>query len=139
MNARSILSTIAVFGLWATALAQQSSTPGNPPADSQSSSGSTTVRGCLTRSRGNYIVVENKSSLPYVLKGVGDKVATKVGKEVEVTGDLHPGTIKTGTRSSKAGSNPSDTTHGVDGIPIQVADPDTDVKVVAKKCKAADQ
>jgi hypothetical protein len=137
---KTILSRIFAVVVFGTlAFTQQNSTPTAAQGDSQSSSTPSTVRGCLTRSRGNYIVVENKSSLPYVLKGVGDKVSTKVGKEVEVTGDLRPGTIKGGTRSSKAGSNPSDTEHAVDGVPIQIANPDTDVKVIAKKCTAADK
>jgi hypothetical protein len=56
-----------------------------------------------------------------------------------VKGKLLPGTVKTGINPDKAGSNPSDTTHGVDGTPFQVANPETDVTIIAKKCKAADQ
>ena len=112
------------------ALAQQ--------ADSSAAS-STTVRGCLNSSRGNYIVVEDKTGLIYALRGVGDKLNGRVGREVEVVGQLHPGSMKTGVRSSKAGSNPSDTVHGIDGVPLQVADVDKDVRTVAKHCKAADQ
>jgi hypothetical protein len=117
------------------ALAQQTSTTG----DSSASSNATTVRGCLNQSRGNYIVVEDKTGLIYALRGVGDKVSGMVGHEVEATGQLHPGSMKTGVRSAKAGSNPADTVHGVDGVPLQVADVSKDVREVAKKCTAADQ
>jgi hypothetical protein len=50
-----------------------------------------------------------------------------------------PGTIKTGVRGEKAGSNPSDTVHGIDGVPLQVADVQTDIRTISKHCKAADQ
>jgi len=77
--------------------------------------------------------------LVYALRGVGDKLNGQVGREVEVTGELHPGSIKTGVRSTKAGSNPSDTVHGVEGVPLQVADVAKDVRTLARHCKAADQ
>jgi hypothetical protein len=49
------------------------------------------------------------------------------------------GTVKTGVRPEKVGSNPSDTVHGVDGVPLQVAEVQTDVRPISKHCKAADQ
>ncbi len=128
----SLLLTLVIVSLGA--LAQQPS-----PANSADASNSTTVRGCLNLSRGNYILVEDKSGLPYALRGVGSKLNGFVGHEVEVTGQLHPGSMKTGVRSSKDGSNPSDTVHGVDGVPLQVADVTKDVREVAKHCKAADE
>jgi hypothetical protein len=137
MDQRSLATTVAVLVLSVGAFAQQSAP--TPSASDSSAAQTTTVHGCLNRSRGNYIVVEDKTGLAYVLKGVGDKVATKVGSEVEVSGQLHPGSVKTGTRSTKTGSNPSDTVHGVDGVPIQIANVDTDVKTVAKKCTPSDQ
>jgi len=112
------------------AFAQQS------PAPAQ---GTTTVRGCLDRSRGNYVLVEEQSNLPYVLKGVGSKLDKLVHHQVEVKGRILPGSIKTGIRSEKAGSNPSDTVHNVDGTPLQVANVQTDVRTIANRCKAADQ
>jgi hypothetical protein len=120
------------------AVAQQSTTPppgaSNAPADNI-----TTIRGCLRSQRGNYIVIAEQSNLPYVLKGVGNKLHGQVNRQVEVKGKLLPGTVKTGISPDKVGSNPSDTTHGVDGTPFQVANPETDVQTIAKKCKAADQ
>ncbi|HYA23625.1 MAG TPA: hypothetical protein VEF05_05665 [Terriglobales bacterium] len=104
-----------------------------------SPSNSTTVRGCLQGERGNYIVVEDKTGSIFVLKGVGNKLDNYLHHEVEVKGKVLSGTVKTGVRPEKAGSNPADTVHGVDGVPFQVADPKSDVRTVAKKCKAADQ
>jgi len=102
-------------------------------------SGGTMVRGCLQGERGNYIVVEDKTGSIFVLKGVGNKLDAHLHHEVEVKGKVLSGTVKTGVRPEKAGSNPADTVHGVDGVPFQVADPKTDVRTVSKKCKAADQ
>jgi hypothetical protein len=98
-----------------------------------------TVRGCLDGERGNYIVVEDHSGAVYVLKGVGNKLDSYLHHEVEVKGKMLPGTIKTGVRAEKAGSNPSDTVHGVDGVPLRVTNLQTDIRTVSKNCKAADE
>jgi hypothetical protein len=134
-------SLIAVGGVMLTglgAVAQESSTPpattgSSPPANVS------TVRGCLDGQRGNYIVVEDKTALVYVLKGVGNKLDGQLHHEVEVKGRLRSGLIKTGVNPSKSGSNPSDTAHGVDGVPLEVADVQSDVRTISKHCKAADQ
>lgn len=105
------------------------------PGDAESV---TTIRGCLSHSRGNYIVVEDKTGLTYALKGVGNKLDGQLGHEVSVTGRLQPGTMKTGVRSAKEGSNPTDTVHGVDGTPFQVNDVRRDVQTISTHCKAAD-
>jgi hypothetical protein len=136
-------SLIAVFAFLLAALgavAQQSS---NSPASSGDSTAAvrntSTVRGCLDGERGNYILIEDKTSLVYVLKGVGNKLDSYVHHEVEAKGRTLPGTMKTGVRPEKTGSNPSDTVHGVDGIPFQISDVQTDLRIVSKHCKAADQ
>jgi len=129
----NILLTSAVVTLSIIASAQQS-------PDTQSagtSSGTMTVRGCLNSSRGNYIVAENKTGMTYVLRGVGNKLDSKVNREVQVIGTLEPGSQKTGVRSQKQGSNPADTVHGVDGTPLYISDVNADIKNVGK-CKAAD-
>ncbi|HXY14211.1 MAG TPA: hypothetical protein VEI26_06910 [Terriglobales bacterium] len=126
-----LLSSGALF-------AQQASSSSADQNAPESSNG-TTVRGCLQGERGNYIVVEDKTGSIFVLKGVGNKLDDYLRHEVEVKGKLLSGTVKTGVRSEKAGSNPADTVHGVDGVPLQVANPRTDVRTISKKCKAADQ
>lgn len=141
MKRIKILIATQVF-LLATlgAVAQQSS---NPPASNGSSAApvrnASTVRGCLNGQRGNYILIEDNTSLVYVLKGVGNKLDSYLHHEVEIKGRTLPGTIKTGVTPEKAGSNPADTVHGVDGVPFQVADVQTDVRTISKHCKAADQ
>lgn len=126
---------IALLLLSTSAIAQLSST------SDQGSQESTriTVRGCVRSERGNYILIENRTGMVYALQGVGNKLQSFLRKEVEVTGESKPGSVKTGVRPDKAGSNPSDTVHGIDGVPLEVKDIDKDIRVVAKHCKAADQ
>jgi len=141
MNRTKNLIAFTIFLLIAAgAVAQQS--PAMPPSGDDSTTPArhvSTVRGCLDGERGNYIVVEDGSSMVYVLKGVGNKLDSYLHHDVEVKGRMLPGTIKTGVRPEKAGSNPSDTVHGVDGVPLQVADVQNDIRMIAKHCKAADQ
>src|SRR4030081_1688694 len=120
----STKSRIAVVGsmlIGLAAVAQQSSTPpastGNMSAQETQTS---TVHSCLDGQRGNYIVVEDKTGLVYVLKGVGNKLDSHLHREVEVKGRVRSGIIKTGVNPSKSGSNPSDTAHGIDGVPMEV-------------------
>jgi hypothetical protein len=121
------------------AIAQQaSSTPASGSDSTAPARHLSTVRGCLDGDRGNYVLVENNGPV-YVLKGVGNKLDSYLRHEVEVKGKMLTGTIKTGVRPEKAGSNPSDTVHGVDGVPLQVADVQTDIRMISKHCKAADQ
>lgn len=134
MNATRL--ALITISLAAASFAQQAPTPVN---DSSTPKNTTMVRGCLDGERGNYIVVENGSGMTYALKGVGNKLDSYRRHEVEVKGRILSGTIKTGVRPEKAGSNPADTVHGVDGVPFQVANIQTDIKTVAKHCKAADQ
>jgi hypothetical protein len=137
---KSLIATVGFLLIALTAVAQQSSaaqaSTGNMSAPASSTS---TVRGCLNGQRGNYIVVEDKTGLVYVLKGVGNKLDSSLHHEVEVKGRVRSGIIKTGVNPSKSGSNPSDTAHGVDGVPLEVADVQTDIRSISKHCKAADQ
>jgi hypothetical protein len=143
-NSMNRTKSLAIFfAFLITVLVAVAQQPSTPPA---SASGSTvpvrnaaTVRGCLDGERGNYILIEDNTSLVYVLKGVGNRLDSQLHHEVEVKGRTLPGTIRTGVRQEKAGSNPSDTVHGVDGMVLQVADAQTDVRTVSKHCKAADQ
>jgi hypothetical protein len=132
MNRTKHVAAILVLSLIGVAApAQESSTA---PA-----SNNTTVRGCLRGQRGNYILIEDNTSAVYVLKGVGNKLDKQLRHQVEVKGKILPGSIKTGVTTEKAGSNPSDTVHGVDGVPLQVANVDTDVRTISNRCKAADK
>ena len=91
-----------------------------------------TVRGCLQRDHQNYVVVD-RHGWPYVLKGVGNKVEAEVGHEVEVRGKLSED-IKSGVRSEKQGSNPSDTVRAVDGATVEILNVSRDIRRVSDTC-----
>jgi hypothetical protein len=135
-RAKSLIFVAAFLLIGLGAVAQQSSTP---PATSAPADNVSTVRGCLRGQRGNYVLVEDKTGLMYVLKGVGNTLNGQLRHQVEVKGKILQGTVKTGINPTKVGSNPSDTAHGVDGVPLQVANPETDIRTISNKCKAADQ
>jgi hypothetical protein len=132
-NISALTFAIALYS--GSVIAQQ--TPSTSEGNQESSD--ITVRGCLRTERGNYILTENKTGMIYALQGVSNKLNRFLRKEVEVTGEAKPGSVRTGVRPEKAGSNPSDTVHGVDGVPLQLKDIDKDIRIVAKHCKAADQ
>jgi len=119
----------------AMAFAQQ---PSTMPSDNPTPSNVATVRGCLSGERGNYILAQDDTGMVYVLKGVGNKLDSYLNHDVEVKGKLRPGLVKSGVRPEKAGSNPADTAHGVDGVPLQVYDVQNDIRMLSKHCKAAD-
>ena len=137
---KTFITAVTILLIALGAFAQQSSTPPAPAGNTTApASNISTIRGCLDGQRGNYIVIEDKTGLVYVLKGVGNKLDSHLHHQVEVKGRVRPGIIKTGINPSKSGSNPSDTARGVDGVPLEVADPQADVRTIAKHCRAADQ
>jgi hypothetical protein len=132
-------SRVAAFLFLAVGVfAQQSAAPPATSGNDQAAKPKSTIRGCLRGDRGNYIVIEDKTSMVYVLKGVGKTLDKQTNKPVEVDGRILPGTVKTGVRMEKAGSNPADTVKGIDGVPFQVDNPQSDVRTTGKKCQAAD-
>lgn len=134
LKLRLTLAMLAGAGaLWG----QQTAKP--PGSDESRQQNQITVRGCLRSQRGNYILVANQTGLIYALQGVGHKLDSYVRKEIEVTGQAKPGSVRTGVRPEKAGETPSDVAHAVDGVPLVVTDVETDIKVISKRCKAADQ
>src|SRR4029077_13572651 len=97
--------TIGVVLFSTIALAQQTSATD----ESSNESSKITVRGCVRSDRGSYILIENRTGAIYALQGTGNKLQNFLRKEVEVTGESKPGSVRTGVRADKAGSNPSDT------------------------------
>jgi len=136
---KSLFVVLGLLFLSIGAVAQESSNPPSTSGDSDEASNVSTVQGCLRGQRGSYILVEDKTNLVYVLKGVGNKLDAQLRHEVEVKGRVRSGIIKTGVNPAKAGSNPSDTEHGVDGVPLEVANVQTDIRTISKSCTAADQ
>jgi hypothetical protein len=133
----AIVRTGALIMLMVPAVLAQNPA-GQPAAPSDNDSNRITVRGCVRSERQNYVLIADKTGIVYALQGVGNKLQGFLRKEVEVTGETKPGSVKTGVRPEKAGSNPSDTVHGIDGVPLQVENIDKDIRIVAKHCTAAD-
>lgn len=133
------LVAVGVLFVGLGAVAQQSSPAPSFANSDASPSDLSTVRGCLDGQRGNYILIEDNTGLVYALKGVGNKLDGLLHHQVEVKGWVRSGIIKTGINPSKSGSNPSDTIHGIDGVPLEVANVQTGVRAVSKHCKAADR
>lgn len=121
---RQIMWLVGVMALCGVGMAQHSA----------NDAGSMTVRGCLQRSRQNFVVVDH-SGMPYALKGVTDKLKNEVGHEVEVKGQLTDD-VKMGTRSEKQGSNPSDTVRAVEGTTLKVLNVSSDVRRVSDHCSS---
>ncbi|HKW19224.1 MAG TPA: hypothetical protein VJO35_17080 [Terriglobales bacterium] len=110
-----------------------------PSASDKEAATPITVRGCIRSERGNYVLIEERTGAIYALQNVGNKLQGYLRKQVEVTGETEPGSVKTGVRPEKAGSNPSDTVYGVDGVPLQIKDIQKDIRIISPHCKAADQ
>src|SRR5580692_7004078 len=107
---KSLIAFVGFLLIGLGAVAQEASAaPATTGSNSAPAASVSTVRGCLDGQRGNYIVVEDKTGLLYVLKGVGNKLDAQLHHEVEVKGRLRSGTIKTGVNPMKTGSSPSDT------------------------------
>jgi hypothetical protein len=132
---RNILISVVMSSAAVVTAQQPSDQPAAPP---QNDSNKITVRGCIRSERQNYILIADQTGAVYALQGVGNKLQGFLRKEVEVTGDIKPGSVKTGVRPEKSGSNPSDTVHGIDGVPLHVENIDKDIRVIAKHCKAGD-
>jgi hypothetical protein len=100
MNRTKNLIAFTAFLLIAAAgIAQQS--PAMPASGGDNAAPMrhvSTIRGCLDGDRGNYILIEENSSV-YVLKGVGNKLDSYLHHEVEVKGKMLPGAMKTGVRA----------------------------------------
>lgn len=129
---------MAVLALVVFGMAAFSQEPAGSAGENARRSDTSIIRGCLETERGNYILVENGSSVVYALKGIGNKLDKYLHHEVEVRGKMLPGTVKTGVRAQKVGDNPSDSVRAVSGVTFQVPDAEKDMRVTANHCKAAD-
>src|SRR5580765_6235188 len=94
---KKILLSLSVLSL-ASALAVAQDTPGSPTPQTSTTSQSTsatpndqsgsTMRGCLGGMSGNYTLTEDRTGTVYNLTGSIDNLGSKVGHEVELSGQL---------------------------------------------------
>lgn len=103
------------------ALAQDS----KPTDNSKHDKGGVTVRGCVSRSNGDYVLMKEEPGTSYELQGTGKvKLRHYLGQHVEVTGDEGPSLTTSSDAMAKEGSASS--------VTITVRS----IKVLDKQCQA---
>lgn len=100
-------------------LAQDSSKSSN----SASSSGTVTLQGCIDRSRGDYVLIQQNPGATYQLQGTSKaKLRNYLGQRVQITGTQSPA-MPTSSDAMATGGSPA-------SVMIQV----TSIKTIAKEC-----
>ena len=73
--------------------------------DAKDSKGQITVRGCVSRSGGDYILMKQNPSMTYELHGTGElRLKNYLGQRVELTGREHPSMSTSSDAMNKTGS-----------------------------------
>lgn len=116
---------LLVLLLCGSFLPAQDSPANNGQAKATDSEGQVTVQGCLDRSRGDYILMQQDPGMTYQLRGSkGVKLSQYFGQQVEVTGNKHP-SLSTSSDAIAFGGSPAPVT-------IRV----TSIKTLARQCIA---
>jgi len=111
--------------LGASFLLAQGNTAANGQTKTTDSNGQVTVQGCVDRSRGDYILMQQDPGMTYQLRGSkGIKIGQYLGQQVEVTGNKHP-SLSTSSDAIAFGGSPAPES-------IRV----TSIKTLAKQCVA---
>lgn len=116
---------LLVLLLGCSFLPAQDNTGNNGQAKATNSDGQVTVQGCLDRSRGDYILMQQDPGMTYQLRSSkGVKLSEYFGQQVEVTGNKHA-SLSTSSDAIAFGGPPAPVT-------IRV----TAIKTLAKQCVA---
>lgn len=122
---RQVCLTLALLLSASFMLAQDSSTSMSP-SSSKDSKGQVTVRGCVSRASGDYILEKQNPAMTYELQGTGNiKLAHYLGQRVEITGTTSPSMSTSSDAIEKMGA-PSPVTLTVSSI-----------RTVSKECTAS--
>ncbi len=106
-------------------LAQDSSSAASGQDNTKGSNGQVTVDGCVDRSRGDYVLIQQNPGMTYQLQGTGKiKINHYFGQRVEVIGTKEA-SLSTSSDSLTQGGSPSPVTIRVNSI-----------KTLAKQCSA---
>lgn len=106
-------------------LAQDNTSTTNSQAATTADNGQITVRGCLDRSRGDYILEQLNPGMTWELRGTrGIKLGQYLGQEVELSGTKHA-SLSTSSDAIAFGGSPAPVT-------IRV----TSIKTLAKQCSS---
>ncbi len=97
---------IAILLLSGSFLLAQDGTAGNTnQRDSKDSKGQVTVRGCVSRSSGDYILMKQDPGITYQLQATGKiKLRHYMGQRVEATGSESPTMSTSSDAMNKVGS-----------------------------------
>ncbi len=115
---RTLLLLFALL-LSGTLLLAQDSAPGN----SKDSKGQVTIQGCVGRSSGDYILMQQDPGVSYELQATGKtKLHKYLGQQVEVTGTESPTQSTSSDLSRRAGSS----------VTLTI----TSIRTVAKECQS---
>jgi hypothetical protein len=106
-------------------LAQNSNSSNPSQPDSKDSRGQITVRGCVGRSTGDYILMKQDPAMTYELQATGKtKLRKYLGQQVEVTGKESPSMSTSSDALARTGS-PSSVTLTI-----------TSIRTIEKECPA---
>jgi hypothetical protein len=105
-------------------LLAQDSNSSSPSSDkSKPPQGQITVRGCVSRSTGDYILIQQDPGMTYELQATGKtKLRGYLGQQVEVTGTKSPTMSTSSDALAKMGS------------PASVTLTITSIKTISKEC-----
>jgi hypothetical protein len=108
-------------------LAQDNNSANNAQQDSKNSKGEVTIRGCVSRSNGDYILMKENPAVSYQLQGSHKvKLRHYLGQRVEVTGSESPTMSTSSDAMNKVGS----------AAPVTINI--NSIKVLDKDCSARD-
>ncbi|HTC50090.1 MAG TPA: hypothetical protein VK722_22395 [Candidatus Aquilonibacter sp.] len=120
---------LCVLLLSASFLLAQDSTPANN--SQQDSKGQVTVRGCVSRLSGDYVLMKQEPSMTYELQATHKiKLHQYLGQHVEVTGNTSPSMSTSSDSMARTGS-PSPVTLTISSI--KTIDKDCPVREVSDK------
>ncbi len=122
MNVRKLCIVL----LFAGTVVAQESIPDNPSQHPAKHSKQTlTVKGCVSRSNGDYILFQQDPGMTYELQATGKtKLRKYLGQQVEVTGTESPSLSTSSDALTRTGS------------PASVTLTITSIKTIAKECQA---
>ena len=104
----------------------QSSQPGTPTEPTKHANDQVTIRGCVTRSSGDYILVKSDPAVSYELQATGKiRLHSYLGQQVEVTGEQSPTLSSSSDAMNRTGSATS--------VTISVRT----IRTIAKECGAS--
>jgi len=122
---RTLLCALLLSG--SLLLAQDSAPANTNQQGGQDSKGQVTIRGCVSRSNGDFTLMKDDPAITYELQGTHKiRLSHYLGKRVEVTGSESPSLSTSSDSMARQGS----------AAPVSLTV--TSIKIVDKDCSARD-